>query len=142
MEHKPVIQIIQSLAVHHKKNMKDDTKNIIINVALLVLVSFGIFLAGNNLTQNKDSLELYIKESILNGVVPTFDVSKVSLDDINKAYIKVAESLGDDFKDVSTKNGELNLYNRIRTKAKANGLEVKNSENQWSERKIMSENTQ
>lgn len=58
--------------------------------------------------------ETYIIDEVLNDRVPQFDVSKVSSEDISKAYIAVAKKLGDDLK----KGEDKNLYNRIRTEAK------------------------
>lgn len=58
--------------------------------------------------------EAYILTEILNDKVPQFDISTVSAEDISKAYIAVANKLGDDLK----KGEDKNLYSRIRTEAK------------------------
>lgn len=104
----------------------------IVGVTLLAITSATVFRSG---TYTDTDLENYIQTSILAGTVPQFDISKVSPDRISKAYLNVAKKLGDDPGADLRKNTavELNLYNRIRNKAKENGLTVKASVESWSE---------
>lgn len=93
-------------------------------IAAIAIAAAVVFRAG--MFTDAD-LENYIQASVLNGTVPQFDISKVSVSRISRAYINVAKRLGDDpgAELKKNQNAELNLYIRIRNKAKERGLTVK-----------------
>ena len=61
-----------------------------------------------------------IKKILINGIVPTLDISKVTTTDFTSAYIQVAKDSGVDF-DSALKKKDFNLYRLTRAAEQKKG---------------------
>lgn len=117
-------------------------KKSIFTATVLLIAGVTLFATATVFSQtltNKGTLSLNaeiktsIKDSVLAGKAPVLDTSKITTDEFVKLYVEVLTDLGGT---TEVTDGDYNLYNRIRAKAKEKGLTVAPSKSTGLEKRV------